>query len=50
VKEEKRRKLVALAAQNQTANCQQSQFLPLIDPKSKFSKQQGYQQSQVAGG
>lgn len=45
VKEERRRKLVALAAQNQQANGlngQQSQFLPLIDPKSKFSKQNGY--------
>jgi len=45
VKEEKRRKLAASGQANQ----QQQQFLPLIDPKSKFSKSsyEKQQQSQI---
>ena len=39
VREEKRRKLATIAAQTQSmSNHPQQQFLPLIDPKSKFSK------------
>lgn len=38
VKEEKRRKLAIFAAQNLNTQTQNQQFLPLIDPKSKFSK------------
>ena len=38
VKEERRRKAATMAAQQQSMQPQNQQFLPLIDPKSKFSK------------
>ena len=46
VKEEKRRKM-ALQNQN-TNNPNQNQFLPLIDPKSKFSKSNFERQQQTS--